>query len=176
MDFHGIHDRLRALRAPGLLGVDEPRAAVPGAKHGEAKDAGRCGDPFVLVDPQKIVEFLHVCRDEDRLRFELLVDLTATDPKAEDPNLWINLNLLSVERRQRLAIKAILPKSALAMPSSTPIYRAAQWHERECAEMFGITFTGHPDPRNILLPEDWVGHPMRKDYVYPKEYHGISCE
>jgi NADH-quinone oxidoreductase subunit C len=176
MDFDGIHDHLRAIRAPGLLGADLPRAPIPSEKHGKDKDPGRGGDPFVLVDPQKIVEFLHVCRDENRLRFELLVDLTATDPKADDLNLWVNMNLLSVERRQRLAIKAILPKSDLRMPSSTPIYRAAQWHERECAEMFGIVFVGHPDPRNILLPDDWVGHPLRKDYVFPKEYHGISCE
>jgi len=176
MDFQGIHDRLRAVRAPGLLGAEEPRPAVPGAKHGETKDPGRGGDPYVTVDPQRIVEFLHVCRDEDRLRFELLIDLTATDPKADDPNLWINLNLLSVERRQRLAIKALLPKNALRMPSATAIYRAAQWHERECAEMFGITFVGHPDPRHILLPDDWAGFPLRKDYVFPKEYHGISCE
>jgi len=61
-------------------------------------------------------------------------------------------------------------------PSTTAVYRASQWHERECAEMFGITFEGHPDPRNILLPDDWVGHPMRKDYEFPKEYHGVSCE
>jgi NADH-quinone oxidoreductase subunit C len=176
MNFDGIHDRLRVIQAPGLLGADLPRAAIPGAKHGESKDAGRGGDAFVLVDPQKIVPFLHVCRDEDRLRFDVLVDLSATDPKAEDPNLWININLLSVERRQRLAIKALLPKADLKMPSSTAIYRAAQWHERECAEMFGITFRGHPDPRHILLPEDWVGFPMRKDYVYPDEYHGISCK
>ena len=176
MDFQGIHDHLRAIRAPGLLGADEPRPPVPGEKHGHFKDPGRGGDSFVLIDPEKIVEFLRVCRDENRLRFELLIDLSATDPKADDPNLWINLNLLSVERRQRLAIKAILPKSAPKLPSSTPVYRAAQWHERECAEMFGITFTGHPDPRNILLPDDWVGHPMRKDYEFPKEYHGISCE
>jgi NADH-quinone oxidoreductase subunit C len=57
-----------------------------------------------------------------------------------------------------------------------PVYRASQWHERECAEMFGIVFEGHPDPRNILLPDDWVGSPLRKDYEFPKEYHGISCE
>lgn len=176
MDFQGIHDHLRAIRAPGLLGADEPRAATHGAKHDEKKDAGRAGDAFVLVEPLKIVEFLHVCRDENRLRFELLIDLTATDPKADDPNLWVGMQLLSIERRQRLAIKAILPKIDLRMPSSTPIYRAAQWHERECAEMFGITFTGHPDPRNILLPDDWIGYPMRKDYEFPKEYHGISCE
>jgi len=176
MNFDGIHDRLRVVKAPGLLGADVPRPAVPGAKHGEAKDPGRGGDPFVLVDPREIVPFLHVCRDEDRLRFDLLIDLSATDPKAEDPNLWINVNLLSVERRHRLAIKAVLPKADLRMPSATPIYRAAQWHERECAEMFGITFVGHPDPRHILLPDDWAGFPLRKDYVFPKEYHGISCE
>jgi NADH-quinone oxidoreductase subunit C len=176
MDFDGIHDRLRVIQAPGLLGADLPRAPIPGAKHGESKDAGRGGDPFVLVDAQKIVPFLHVCRDEDRLRFDVLVDLSATDPKAEDPNLWININLLSVERRQRLAVKALLPKADLKMPSASAIYRAAQWHERECAEMFGITFVGHPDPRHVLLPDDWVGYPLRKDYVFPKEYHGISCE
>jgi NADH-quinone oxidoreductase subunit C len=176
MNFDGIHDRLQVLKAPGLLGADLPRPAIPGAKHGESKDPGRAGDPFLLLDPREIVPFLLVCRDEDRLRFDILVDLTATDPKAEDPNLWINLNLLSVERRHRLAIKALLPKADLRMPSATAIYRAAQWHERECAEMFGITFVGHPDPRHILLPDDWAGFPLRKDYVFPKEYHGISCE
>ena len=66
--------------------------------------------------------------------------------------------------------------SLRVMPSTVPVYRASQFHERECAEMFGITFTGHPDPRNMLLPDDWVGYPMRKDYEFPKEYHGISCE
>lgn len=176
MDFQGIHDHLRAIRAPGLLAADEPRPPIPGEKHGHFKDPGRGGDAFVLVDPEQIVEFLRICRDENRLRFELLIDLTATDPKADDPNLWINLNLLSVERRQRLAIKALIPKSNPRLPSSTPIYRAAQWHERECAEMYGITFVGHPDPRHILLPDDWVGFPLRKDYEFPKEYHGISCE
>lgn len=176
MDFDGIHDHLRAIAAPGLIGADLPRAPIPGEKPGKDKDPGRSGDPYVIVDPQKMVEFLLVCRDEDRLRFEVLADLSATDPKADDPNLWVNLNLLSVERCQRLAVKAILPKSDPRMPSATAIYRAAQWHERECAEMFGITFTGHPDPRNILLPDDWVGYPLRKDYEFPKEYHGISCE
>jgi NADH-quinone oxidoreductase subunit C len=172
MDFTGIHDRLRAVRAPGLVGVDQPRKPDPAVK----KDAGRAGDPFVLVEPQRIVDFLTVCRDDDALAFEILADLTATDPKADEPDLWLNLNLLSVRRRHRLAIKAVLPKAALRVPSATAVYRAAQWHARECAEMFGITFVGRPDPRNILLPDDWVGYPLRKDYEFPKEYHGISCE
>jgi len=172
MDFKGIHDRLRAVRAPGLLGVDVPREPDPTDK----KDKGRAGDPFVLVDPKRLPAFLEVCRDDERLRFDCVADLTATDPAADDENLWVNVQLLSIEHHHRLAVKCLLPKAEPVMPSSVPVHRSCQWHERECAEMFGITFEGHPDPRNILLPDDWVGHPLRKDYEFPVEYHGISCK
>jgi len=172
MDFQGIHDRLQAAGAPGLVGVDEPRPPNPEDK----KDKGRSGEPFVLVDSAQLPDFLLVCRDDERLAFELLVDLSATDPAVDDEQLWINVHLLSAEHRHRLAIKCLVPKASPSLPSTVPVYRASQWHERECAEMFGITFVGHPDPRPILLPDDWVGYPMRKDYEFPKEYHGISCE
>jgi len=172
MDFHGIHDRLVAIEAPGLIEADQPRLPDPEVK----KDPGRAGDSFVLVDATAIVDFLHVCRDDERLGFELLIDLTATDPAVDNENLWVGYQLLSIAHRQRLAIKCMLPKAAPKIATAVPIYRAAQWHERECAEMYGITFEGHPDPRNILLPDDWVGYPLRKDYEFPKEYHGISCE
>ena len=172
MDFRGIHDRLRAIDAPGLLGVDEPREPNPEDK----KDKGRAGDPFVLVDPQKLPAFLEVCRDDESLGFELLADLTATDPGKDEEELWLNLQLLSLAHKHRLAIKCMVPKANPVVPTTVPVHRGSQWHERECAEMFGITFEGHPDPRNILLPEDWVGHPMRKDYEFPAEYHGISCK
>ena len=172
MDFRGILDRLQVVGAPGLLGHDVPRPPDPKDK----KDKGRAGDPFVLVEAQRLADFVRACRDDDRLHFELLVDLTATDPSKDSADLWINAQLLSLKFRHRLALKALLPKAAASLPSLVPVYRASQWHERECAEMFGITFVGHPDPRNILLPDDWVGHPLRKDYEFPKEYHGISCE
>ncbi len=172
MDFQGIADRLTAVGAPGFLGIDEPRAKKLDVKG----DLGRAGDPFVLVDPERIDRFLLVCRDDPQLCFEILADLSATDPAAADPNLWVNYNLLSLRHRHRLAIKGCLPKASPSLPSATVIYRAAQWHEREAAEMFGITYRGHPDPRNMLLPDDWVGYPLRKDYEFPKEYHGISCE
>jgi len=172
MDFRGIHDRLRAIQAPGLVGADEPRAPDPKDK----KDKGRSGDPYVRVDPARLHEFLETCRDDERLRFELCVDLSATDPSKDDPNLWVNVQLLSVAERHRLAVKCLLPKADPRLPTTVPVYRANQWNERECAEMFGITFVGHPDPRHILLPDDWVGYPLRKDYVFPDEYHGISCK
>src|SRR5947207_2055150 len=135
MDFQGIHDRLRALKVPGVMGADEPRASEPG--HAKKDDKGRGGDAFLLVDPQRLPEVLRVCRDDPRLRFELLIDLTATDPSKDSPNLWVNVSLLSIAHKQRLALKALLPKSAASLPTATSVYRAAQWHERECAEMYG---------------------------------------
>ena len=171
MDFQAIHERLQQLSAPGLTGADLPRPADK-----KAKDPGRAGQSFVTVEPARFADFLFVCRDDQELAFELLVDLTATDPAVDDEHLWVNVELLSITKKHRLSIKAFLPKAAPSLPSATPVYRAAQWHERECAEMFGITFEGHPDPRNILLPDDWEGSPLRKDYEFPKEYHGISCE
>jgi len=172
MDFRGIYDRLRAIEAPGLVGSDEPRQPDPEDK----KDKGRFGDPFVLVEPAALPAFLQAVREDGRLAFEQVADLTATDPAADDENLWINVQLLSLTHKHRLAVKCLLPKANPVMPTSAPVHRTCQWHERECAEMFGITFEGHPDPRNILLPDDWVGSPLRKDYEYPDEYHGISCK
>ncbi len=171
MDFQAIADHLSVAKVPGLLSLELPRPADK-----ETKDKGRSGLPYVCVDPARIADFLTFCRDDDALGFEVLIDITASDPNAEDENLWILVQLLSVQHRQRLGIKCLLPKSALSMPSSTSVYRAAQWHERECMEMYGVNFEGHPDPRNMLLPDDWPGYPMRKDYEFPKEYHGISCE
>ncbi len=171
MEFQAIVDRLRALEAPGIVSADEPRPA-----NKAEKDPGRSGRPFLVIEPDKLVDFLRVCRDDERLAFEILIDLTASDPGADEPQLWILVELLSVRHRHRLALKALLPKENPTLPSATAVYRAAQWHERECMEMFGVTFEGHPDPRNILLPDDWVGHPLRKDYEFPTEYHGVSCE
>ena len=79
MDFQGILDRLVAIRAPGLVKSDEPRKADPKDK----KDKGRAGDPFVIVEARELAEFVRACRDDDRLHFEQLVDLTATDPSKD---------------------------------------------------------------------------------------------
>lgn len=171
MEFQAIHDRLKSIDAPGLLGFDLPRSPDK-----ETKDKGRSGNPYVEVDPQQLVHFLGACKSDPELHFEMLVDITASDPSADGEDLWVLTEIISVKHKHRLSIKSILPKAAATMPSTVPAHRASQWHERECSEMYGITFEGHPDPRHILLPDDWEGFPMRKDYVFPTEYHGISCE
>ncbi len=171
MDFQAIFDHLQANGVAGVIRAEEPRPA-----NKAEKDPGRVGDHYLVIEAASIVDFLRFCRDDAKLAFELLIDISGTDPAVDSDELWVVGNLFSVEHRHRLAFKVILPKSAPTIPSATAVYRAAQWHEREAAEMYGITFEGHPDPRNILLPDDWVGHPLRKDYEFPTEYHGVSCE
>jgi NADH-quinone oxidoreductase subunit C len=171
MDFQGIHDRLKAQGAPGLIEANEPRLPDPENK----KDKGRAGSAYVVVEANSICEFMTFCRDDEALGFQLLADLSAVDPALDSEDLWMVYQLLSIKNRQRLMVKCIITKAESKIDTISGIYRAAQLHERECAEMFGITFNGHPDPRNMLLPDDWVGHPLRKDYEFPTEYHGISC-
>ncbi|MDE0891641.1 MAG: NADH-quinone oxidoreductase subunit C [Planctomycetota bacterium] len=172
MDFNSIHQRLLAINAPGVLSADTPRAADPEDK----ADKGRAGEAFVLIDRSEALNFLLAVRDDAALAFDMLVDLTGTDPDAEDEDLWLNLHLLSLAHGHRLAVKAMVPKSNAVVPSMVAAHMAAHYHERECSEMFGIHFEGNPDLRNILLPDDWIGFPLRKDYEFPKEYHGVSCE
>ena len=73
------------------------------------------------------------------------------------------------------AIRVEVPRSSATIPSVAALWPAADWHEREAYDMFGIEFTDHPDLRRILCPDDWVGYPLRKDYEFPLEYHGIPA-
>jgi NADH-quinone oxidoreductase subunit C len=150
-------------------------------------------DPFIALDPAKLVEVCTFLRDDPRLRFELLNDITGvdyleTDPKKVakagfDPHLEVVYHLSSFSYPgRRFTLKLILPRWKGNQPGELPevpsvagIWRTADWHERELFDLVGVYFTGHPDLRRILLAEDWVGHPLRKDYEYPLEYHGIRC-
>jgi len=143
-------------------------------KHKEGGEYEWRGDPWIeLQERERLVELCAFLRD--RLDFAMLADLTAVDLDAEDPVLWGVYGLLSLSRRCRLMVKVQIPKEDCRVPSVCRVWPAANWHEREAAEFFGIDYEGHPDPRHILLPDDWVGHPLRKDYEFPEEYHGISC-
>jgi NADH-quinone oxidoreductase subunit C len=149
-------------------------------------------DPFVTVDPAKIVAICTFLRDDPRLRFDLLncisgVDYLETDPKKVakagfEPHLEVVYHLSSFSHRHRFVVKLILPRwkdgvegELPEVPTVTGVWPAADWHERETYDLCGVMFDGHPDLRRILLAEDWEGHPLRKDYEFPLEYHGIRC-
>ncbi len=112
---------------------------------------------------REVVEFL---RTHPELRYNHLTDITAVDMLylRERPRFDVVVQLYSIPRRQRLRVKCGVDDGQ-TVPSLTPIFAGANWLERECFDMFGIVFEGHPDLRRILLPEDWdEGHPLRKDY------------
>jgi NADH-quinone oxidoreductase subunit C len=149
-------------------------------------------DPFIVVDPVDLVEVCRFLRDDPRLKFELLncvsgVDYLEPDPKKVakagfEPHLEVVYHLQSFTHKHRFVVKLVLPRwqgdtpgSLPAVPSVTSIWAAANWHERETYDLVGVNFVGHPELTRILLADDWVGHPLRKDYEFPLEYHGIRA-
>jgi NADH-quinone oxidoreductase subunit C len=147
-------------------------------------------DPCVVVEPADLVEVCRFLRDDPRLKFELLnnisgVDYLEPDPKKApkagfEPHLEVVYHFQSFTHQHRFTLKVILPRwkdnkpgELPEVPSVADVWRTADWHEREVYDLCGVWFTGHPDLTRILLSEDWVGHPLRKDYEFPLEYHGI---
>jgi NADH-quinone oxidoreductase subunit C len=119
------------------------------------------GTPTFIVPAEDLLEVLTHLRDEHR--FTMLEDVTAVDWKKE-PRFQVVYNLLSIERRAVIRLKVNLPGDNPVVSSATPVFPGANWYEREVFDLFGITFTGHPELRRIEMPDDWQGHPLRKDY------------
>jgi len=110
-----------------------------------------------------------VLRDRPDLGFALLAELTAVDFHPRQPRFELVYLLVSLEHRRRLRLKVRLPADAASVRTVTGVWPAANWLEREVWDLFGIQFDGHPDPRRLLMPEDWEGFPLRKDY--PVQIH-----
>jgi len=147
-------------------------------------------DPWIEVAPEALVEVCTYLRDEPDLRFTMLNCITAVDyfepdPKKAakvgwEPHLELVYHLWSFQNKASLVLKVMLPRWKGDVPGELPevpsvagVWSTANWHEREVYDLSGVWFVGHPDLRRILCPEDWVGHPLRKDYEMPLEYHGI---
>ena len=121
------------------------------------------GEVTAIVPRDALVDALTRLRDEQDLAFGFLASVTATDHLGMDPRFWVIYELRSVEHAHRLRVKVGLPGDDPHVPSVTPMFPTADWHERETWDLFGIVFDGHPDLDRILLPNDWEGHPLRKD-------------
>ena len=121
---------------------------------------------IVQVDAGRVREIALACRDDEK--FEMLVDLTAVDWPKRERRFDVVWNLYSMTKNERLRLKAHVAQGE-SVPSVTSVWVGANWPERECFDLFGIVFEGHPDLRRILLPEEWHGHPLRKDYDILKQ-------
>jgi NADH-quinone oxidoreductase subunit C len=134
--------------------------------------------PRVLVEPAPAIDLhatiyasrdhlpavVRVLRDRPDLRYELLAELTAVDYHPREPRFEVIYLLVSIEHRRRLRLKVRLQGDDAHLETVSGVWPAANWLEREVWDLFGIVFDGHPDPRRLLMPEDWEGFPLRKDY------------
>lgn len=122
------------------------------------------GEIAVTIDRDALVETLRYLRDEPDLAFDFLSDLSCTDWPGREPRIWMAYHLASpLDQGHRIRVKAGLPGGDLRIATATEVHPSAGWHEREVYDFFGVIFDGHPDLRRIELPEEWVGHPLRKD-------------
>lgn len=174
MTFQEIHDLLKQ-----KFGAEAVPAAVETAK-----------DPWIEVAPARIADVCRFLKDSERTLFTHLNDLCGADycePDAakaakygHEPHVEVVYHLSSLVFRRQLVLKVKLPRwkdgkigEIPEVPSVSGVWGIAEWHEREAYDLVGIRFVGHPHLVRILCPEDWVGHPLRKDYDFPLEYHGV---
>jgi NADH-quinone oxidoreductase subunit C len=136
--------------------------AAPGARVDAATTAD--GEPTMYADAADLPVVLLALRDAPELRFAVLAELTAVDFLPREPRFELVYQLVSIVHTLRLRLKTRLPGVDPHVATATAIWPAANWLEREVWDLFGIAFDGHPDPRRLLMPEDWEGFPLRKDY------------
>lgn len=145
------------------------RERIPDALTDAYEDIGM---GVLVVEPARIADVLRTLRDE--AGFDLLSDVSGVDWLPREPRYEVNYHLYAMEADVRIRVKLRLPDDEHPrVPSVVAVYPGADWHEREVYDFFGILFDGHPDLRRILMPDEWVGHPLRKDYAVggvPVEY------
>lgn len=136
--------------------------AVPGATLEIAPTCDLHATVYISRDHLPLVA--RALRDHADLGFDLLIEVTAVDYWPREPRFEVVYLLVSMSRSLRLRLKVKLEGQAARIDTVSDIWAAANWLEREVADLFGVVFDGHPDARRLLMPEDWEGHPLRKDY------------
>lgn len=127
------------------------------------------GDTTIVVPREHLRAAAEHCRDASELQFNLLSDATCVDRFPAEPRFELNYQLVSISKRMRLTLRVRVPGADATVDSLISVWPGAGWLEREIFDLMGVRFTGHPDLRRILLPEDWEGHPLRRDF--PVEGH-----
>lgn len=132
---------------------------------GTTTHAGQVG---VSLKKDKIREICFFLRDDSAIKMDHLSDLTAVDfsryPGDAGPRFEVVYNMISTIHHHRIRLKVRVPEDDPRIDTVSPVWQTANWHERETYDLMGIKFDGHPDLRRILMPEDWEGHPLRKEY------------
>lgn len=174
MEARLIFERAAAHLGDAVFGFQAPDVAPPGA--GDAKPAAAAQpnvrDAFFSVRFPRVADLCLFLRDAPELHFDFLQSLTAVDWPKRDVQEVV-YHLFSYRHRHSLCVKTEVPRAEPRLPSVAAIWPTANWQEREQFDLLGVVFEGHPDLRRILMPDDWIGHPMRKDFHEPKSYRGM---
>ncbi len=118
-----------------------------------------------IVPREHIVALCHHLKNAPEAKFDFLADICGADRGVEEePRFEVNYHLFSTTIHHRIRLKVVLEENDPHVPTVTEVWRTANWHERETFDLFGVIFDGHPDLRRILLPDDWQGHALRKDF------------
>jgi NADH-quinone oxidoreductase subunit C len=139
---------------------------------------GDNGRPWLLVAANDLPAVCRFVRDEPALAFDSLMDLTGYDllkyPSTPPSTAIAVVYLLhSLQHRHKLTLQVLAPRDDCRVPTASGVWPAALYFEREVWDLLGVQFEGHPSLHRIMTPDDWTGHPLRKDYLYPADYHGI---
>jgi len=151
----------------------------------------KCGEGIILnsdenkiphsitIELHKVLEVCQELYQNDQLYFDMLSCITGIDNGVELGTMEVVYNLYSIPNEQSLMLKVVLDRNNKnepmpSLPTVSHIWKTAEWHEREIYDLLGIEFSNHPDMRRILMPADWVGHPLRKDYQDMERYRGMS--
>jgi NADH-quinone oxidoreductase subunit C len=129
--------------------------------------------PHAVVKAEGLPAVAAFLRTQPRLRFDLLRCISAIDWPAKN-NIELAYDLISTSLGHAFAVKVMLDRADPRVESVSAVWPAAEWHEREAFDLMGVAFLHHPDLRRILMPEDWPGHPLRKDYQDIVEYRGLK--
>lgn len=137
--------------------------------------------PALVISREKLVAVCLFLRDHKETYFDFLSCISAVDNGEESGSFSVVYHLASIPHQHQLTLKVVVENDRRldnlpVVPSVTGVWRTADWHEREAFDLMGIYFNGHPDLRRILLPEDWEGYPLRKDYEEAETYHGIAIK
>lgn len=143
-----IADRLKELFPEEVLGI-----------------TSHAGQISVSVRRNRILEIMRYLKLTDELLFDHLNDLCGVDYMGRNGDRFeVVYNIYSIRHKHFIRIRAHVPEADCHIQSIVPLWEGANWHERECFDLFGVVFDGHPDMRRVLMPDDWEGHPLRKDY------------
>ena len=142
--------------------IDALRARVPEAVTDAYEGVG--GDDVAFVRKEKVAEVCRFLKGDPAMRFDLAPYVTAVDYLGVEPRFEVVYNLFSTVHNHRVRLRVKVPERDAVVPTLTGVWRGANWFERYCWDMYGIRFEGHPDHRRLFMYEEFVGHPLRKDY------------